>query len=92
MKASELIKKIQERIKDYGDLDVGIVKVEGGNVHEAMDVTEVSTDGECCIYLEYRVIECPKCHEIWGTTDRHNVNTLQMCKECSGIKSFDDEE
>ena len=85
MKASKLVKMLQQRIDIVGDLEVEIVKVEGGFAEGSKPIASVSTDGECAIYLEYRNVLCPVCDIIWAVTDNTKDETTQVCADCKKI-------
>ena len=86
MKASELIKELEKQIENNGDLDVEIVKVEGGFAKASKPIVEVSTDGEICIYLEYRIVKCPKCKTNWSVGTTKETPTSILCEPCGGNK------
>ncbi|MHA1471172.1 MAG: hypothetical protein ACTSSP_11515 [Candidatus Asgardarchaeia archaeon] len=82
MKASEVIKKIQEKIDQWGDLELEIIKIEGDMVESSRPISGICSDGEVAIYIEYRQMRCPVCKRTWATTDEKGPTTV-ICGPCN---------
>jgi len=82
MKASLLINTVQKLIDRDGDLDIEIVKSEGGLTSSSKPIISIGSDGESAIYIQYSMIKCPVCKKVWGVANDDKQKTLRICEPC----------